>query len=262
MNFFKLIFMGLIIGMASILPGLSGGVLAISLGVYEKALNTIVNLKKEFKKGVLFLAPLGIGAVIGIFLFGVIMSPLLEKYEITVIFLFTGFVLGSLPSFLKQSTQKGFKITYLIPMLITFIIGMLFSKSAENIAQNNDVSALILFLSGGILSLGMLVPGISSSFFLMQMGVYDNIINAIISINIYYIFFVGFGFVIISLLLVKLLQTAFKRFQGYAHFAALGFLISSVIGVFPGFQSGINLIIDLFALSIGAVFVYFFMKKK
>ena len=53
MNFFKLIFMGLIIGMASILPGLSGGVLAISLGIYEKALNTIVNLRKEFKSSVL-----------------------------------------------------------------------------------------------------------------------------------------------------------------------------------------------------------------
>ncbi len=262
MNFFKLIFMGLIIGMASILPGLSGGVLAISLGIYEKALNTIVNLRKEFKKGVLFLGPLGVGAVVGIFLFGFIMSPLLEKFEITVTFLFIGFVFGSLPSFLKQSTQKGFKITYLIPLIITFIIGMLFSRSADNIAQNSDVSALILLVSGGILSLGMLVPGISSSFFLMQMGLYDNIINAIISIDIFYIFFVGIGFVITSLLLVKLLQTAFKKFAGYAHFAALGFLISSVIGVFPGFQSGFKLVIDLFALVIGSIFVYFFMKKK
>ena len=92
-GFLKLFLLGLIIGIASITPGLSGGVIAVSLGLYSVAIDSVVNIRRQFKKSFAFLFPLCLGAGIGIISFGIIMKPLLEHYETAVIYLFMCLVL-------------------------------------------------------------------------------------------------------------------------------------------------------------------------
>lgn len=261
-NFVKLLLFGLIIGIASITPGLSGGVLAISFGLYTAAISAVMNIRKDFKNSFMFLLPLAIGGGIGIILFGVIMKPLLENFETAVIYLFIGMIIGSLPSFLKESNKNGFRILYIIPLLVTFTIGMIISGTVMTAQSTSELNMINLLISGGVLSLGMIIPGISSSFILLQMGIYESLINAFLSIDIYSIFWVIIGFLIVSLLTVKLVNAAFNKFHGYAHFAALGFLLSSVVSVFPGVENNTAQIINLLLFVIGAIFVFLFMKKN
>ena len=261
-NFIKLILFGLIIGIASITPGLSGGVLAISFGIYASAINSVMSLRKNFKESFMFLFPLALGAGVGIIIFGIIMKPLLENFETSVIYFFMGMILGSLPSFFKEANEKGFRILYIIPLLITFSLGMIISGTVMQNQNTSDLNILNLIISGGVLSLGMIIPGISSSFILLEMGIYQNLINAFLSMNIYVIFWVAVGFVLISLLIVKLVHMAFNKFHGYAHYAALGFLLSSVVSVFPGFSEGTTQIINLLLFVAGTLGVFYFMKNK
>ena len=257
----SLLLSGLIIGVASITPGLSGGILAIALGLYAPALDAITKIRSEFKKSVSYLLPLAIGAGLGVIIFGIIMKPLLENFEKSIIYLFMGLVMGSLPSILQKATSDGFRLLYLIPFFVAFAIGMLLAGAVDSNIKNAELTPVILMISGGVLSLGMVVPGISSSFLLLQMGVYEKIISALLSFDLYFIFWVALGFIILSLTTVKLINAAFKRFHGYAYFAALGFLLSSMIAVFPGLRTGWYLATDVILFAIGTVSVYFFMKK-
>lgn len=261
-GFLRLLFMGFIIGIASIIPGLSGGALAISLGLYAPALDAVLNLRSSFKKSVSFLIPVGIGVLIGIILFGVVMKPLIRNFETSIIFLFMGFVLGSIPSYIKESNQNGFRILFLVPMLIAFSLGMILSGTVMNTITNSEVTPFILLLGGAVLALGIVVPGISSSFILMQMGIYEKILTGITEFDIFLIFWVGLGALITAILLVKIVNMAFKKFAGYAHYAAFGFLASSIVSVFPGFRDGIYAVIDIILFLLGTVFVYFFLKKE
>ena len=261
-GFLRLLFMGFIIGIASIIPGLSGGALAISLGLYAPALDAVLNLRSSFKKSVSFLIPVGIGVLIGIILFGVVMKPLIRNFETSIIFLFMGFVLGSIPSYIKESNQNGFRILFLVPMLIAFSLGMILSGTVMNTITNSEVTPFILLLGGAVLALGIVVPGISSSFILMQMGIYEKILTGITELDIFLIFWVGLGALITAILLVKIVNMAFKKFAGYAHYAAFGFLASSIVSVFPGFRDGIYAVIDIILFLLGTVFVYLFLKKE
>lgn len=260
-GFFRLLLLGLIIGIASIMPGMSGGILAIALGIYEPVLDAIVNIKAQFKKSFFFLLPIFIGAAIGIFIFSVIMKPLIQNFEISIIYFFIGLVLGSLPSFLKSANDGGFRLLYILPLLLFFALGMIFAGAVDSNIKNAEITPLILLLSGGVLALGMVVPGVSSSFVLIQMGVYEKILNALLTFDFYYILWIGLGFLIIAVLLVKLLNVAFKKYHGFASYGALGFLISSIIAVYPGTRQGTGLLIDIILLIIGSIFVYTFMKK-
>lgn len=260
-GFFKLFLLGIIIGIASITPGLSGGVIAVSLGLYTVAIDAIVNIRRQFKKSLTFLFPLCLGAGIGIISFGIVMKPLLEHYEVAVIYLFMGLVLGSLPSFFKEAASGGFRIIYIVPMLIAFCVGMLLSGTINSAKPEGEMSMLTLLISGGIFSVGMIIPGISSSFLLLQMGVYDKLITAFLGFNIGVIFWVGIGFVIVSLLTIKLVHIALNKFHGQTYFAAFGFLVSSMVCVFPGFQTGAALIVSLLLFATGTAFAYILMKK-
>lgn len=248
----KIIVFGLIIGFAAIVPGLSGGAIAVSLGIYPVLIRSVLNLRKEFKKSIAFLIPFGISALLGIFLFGVLMKPLLESFERSIIWLFMGLILGSMPSFLKEANQKGFKITFLIPMLIAFGAGLALSVFTGYQLPVAATSPVMLFAGGGVLAIGSLVPGISSSFIMMQMGIYEEVIDAFVTFRFTSMLWVALGAVVFFLLTVKLVNLAFEKFHGYAHFAAFGFLLSSMIGVFPGLRHFTDIL--LFLLGAGALY--------
>ena len=162
---------------------------------------------------------------------------------------------------LKEANKKGFRILYIIPFLITFTLGMFFSTTFIENSVQSDLNVLKLVIGGCILSLGMIVPGISSSLILIDMGIYESILNAFLSIDIYVIFWIAIGFLIASLLSLKLINMAFKKFAGFTHYAAFGFLVSSIVAVFPGFEFSFIQIINTLLFVIGGVLVYIFMKK-
>ena len=241
---------GLIIGFAAIVPGLSGGALAVSLGIYPLLIGSVLNLRKEFKKSLTFLIPFGICAAVGIFLFGVVMKPLLEHYEHSIIWLFMGLITGSMPAFLKEANEKGFRPMFLLPLVIALVLGLVLSMATGYQLEDAGASPLMMFLGGGILAIGTLVPGISSSFIMMQLGIYDDVIGAFVSFQISTMLWVALGAVLFFLLIIKIVHIAFEKFHGYAHFAAFGFLLASMVGVYPGIRHYSDILLFLLGTAI------------
>ena len=124
---------GILIGCGAILPGISSGVFCVIFGIYEKLINSILNLFRDFKNNFLFLLPIGFGGVTGIFLFGKILNFLFAKYPMPTSFCFMGLICGSIPILFKRANQNsGFRLHYLIFLFFAFFIGLL-SIKLENI---------------------------------------------------------------------------------------------------------------------------------
>ena len=192
MNFIK----GMLIGISNIIPGVSGGTIAVVTGVYEQLISAIGNFFKKFKEtfkdNMKLLIPIGLGAVVGVVLFSKLLEYLLETHEIPTYFAFLGLIVGSFPLIFKNALSKGFKKTYLIPFIITFAIGLTLTilekcgvvgTGIESFGLD-IVSIIILFFAGMIAASTMIIPGISGSFVLLLMGVYHPLLSAVSALNI------------------------------------------------------------------------------
>jgi len=243
------VLVGFVIGIASVTPGLSGGVIAAAAGLYEPAIHAILNLRKEFRASVYYLAPLAIGAGSGIFLFSKVMKELMTKAESAVLYVFLGLVAGSLPSLVKEANSGGFKKRYLwatvIPFAVVFFLDALMGQ-AKNPNTPVELGILDTILYGAVLAVGTIVPGISSSFILMYLGVYEKLLSAIANMELKILFMLAVGFAVAGLLMIKLVEFLFRRFRAFAYYAVLGFLLASMVMVFPGLRQGWGMALDAF----------------
>lgn len=164
---------GILLGAGAILPGISSGVLCVIFGMYDKLLNSIFGLFKNFKQNFLYLFPIALGGIIGIFSVGNILKTLLNTYPIQTSFCFIGLILGSIPILIKKvNSEHIFKLRYLFFAIIAFIIGYLLVILENKLNANNSItnfSYFYLFFSGILMSIGIVVPGVSNTLILMCM---------------------------------------------------------------------------------------------
>ena len=158
---------GMLVGIGFILPGLSGGVLAVIFGLYDRIIKFLANLRENFLKNVLFFIPVAIGAAIGIVLFAVVVEKAFGKYAAQFVCLFVGFVAGTFPSLYKTAGKKGRKSSDLwiliISTLAIFTLMVVGGKQLTEVTPN----FLIWLGSGLLMGLGLIVPGMSPSNFLI-----------------------------------------------------------------------------------------------
>ena len=164
---------GILIGSGAILPGISSGVFCVILGIYEKLIDSVLNLFHDFKKNFIFLLPIGLGGITGVLLVGKLLNFLFNEYPMPTKFCFIGLILGSIPVLFKQANQKnGFRLSHLIFLVIAFFIGFL-SVKLETILPNlinldlGENNFFYFILSGFLMAIGIVVPGVSSSVILM-----------------------------------------------------------------------------------------------
>ena len=187
MNNLILIIKGFILGIANIIPGVSGGTIAITLGIYEKLISVISNFRKSIKENIKFIIFIVLGIVISLLVFSNIIGYCLDKFPFVTILFFIGFIVGGLPILFKK-VKGRVNVLNIIVFLITFgIVIILKFISPENNIVNLDnltfIKIIGLFFAGFISSASMLLPGISGSFVLMLIGYYEPIINSIRSLT-------------------------------------------------------------------------------
>lgn len=238
--------LGLFIGLAIIVPGVSGSAVAIIFRLYEKLLYAFGNLLKSFKKCVRFLLPIAIGAVIGLVVGFIAVEQLINLVMFAVVALFAGLMLGAFPAVTDQI--KGEKIT--APRAALFLIGLAvpiaFSAISCNIVTGNAVLEnaqwyhYILFLVlGYVIAITQLVPGLSATAILMMLGYFTPLINSI-SITywgenpavfiVYACLIVGFvaGLLTVSKGMSKLIE----KWRAPTFFTVAGMSLGSVITMF------------------------------
>lgn len=254
---------GFILGIANIIPGVSGGTLAITLGIYEELIGTISHLFSNLKKNLSFIIPIGIGAVISVLAMSKLISYSLGKFPIPTTLFFIGLIVGGIPLIYKKVEKEKFKVSNISAFLITFflIIVLTFLKDGLNIVNLDSLNIgliLLIFIVGMIAAATMVIPGISGSFVLMLLGFYKPILNTISNItnfnilghNMMILIPFGLGIIVGIILVAKLIEYLLKKHEIITYYAILGFIISSVISLFIGL---FDYSLDLYQILVGTL---------
>lgn len=272
---------GLAIGTAIIIPGISGGTIALVLGAFKKIVNAVDNLfTKNFWKFLLVLIPFGIGAVLSVAALIIPFQYAFKYCLFTIVCLFAGLIIGSIPNITDnikgQPHTKANIIGFIIALIFAGIIGVFsvifkFGDSITNLF--NEVPFylyFILFGIGVIGATGLIVPGFSGSMLLLVVGFYEPILGLVSTDNIgrnislLAVFAVGVlvGFIIFS----KIMNFFLTKFKNGTYHVILGFVIGSIVSIFINsnmFNYEFPLydeIIGPFALVIGIVVSFLFVK--
>lgn len=246
----KSVLQGMVVGIANIIPGVSGGTMMVAMGLYDKLIHAITHLKSEFGKSMRLLLPIFAGAGLAIVVLSRLFEFLLENYPIPTNFAFCGLIAGSLPFIFKK--VQGHKVTVgkIIPFLIFFAVVILMAVMGETSGKAADVSfglinLIKLFFVGVIAAATMVVPGVSGSMMLMLLGYYDTIlktinrcIDAVVSFDIPALLTqcgilipFGIGIVIGIFLIAKLIEFIFSKAEIHAYYAIIGLIIASPIAI-------------------------------
>ena len=270
MSFIYLFLIGILIGTAMIIPGVSGSVIAVIFGVYDKSITAITNLFKNFKKNIIYLFVLGSGILTGAIWFSNVMMFLYEKHEIITKFSFIGLILGGIPFLIneikKKKTEKINVKMFLITLLFSLVLWYL-SENLINLTININNSSKILnffllFLSGFIYSIGKVIPGISGSFLLILIGMYEfvlsimaNPISAVVT-SFYKILPFILGLIFGVIVLLKLMKYLLDKKFGLTYSIIIGFVIGSIPALIPKFSFNLDFITGITVMIISFVLSY------
>lgn len=259
-NFFK----GFIVGIGKIIPGVSGAMLAISMGIYDKSLNYICNFRNNKKESIKYLFPICLGIVLSIIFFSKIISLSLNSFYLITMLFFIGLIIGGVPSVVDKVKRKDYYI-----VIISFIIFFLISISNVNnvyVINNNFLDFIIFFISGILEAIGTVVPGVSGTALLMVMGTYNTIINSIGNFdNIKILIPFAIGFTIGIIIVIKVINYLFRKCKCKVYAFVLGILLSSIVLlIIQSFKDSfkiIHLIIGLIFMIIG-IFISGKLEEK
>lgn len=230
---------GILVGIGFITPGLSGGVLAVVFGIYEPLMRFLANLKRQFIKNVLFFIPVGIGGVIGMVAFSAVVDFAFENYAAQFTWLFIGFIAGTFPSLFKTSGEQGRKSWHWALLILTAVGTLFLMRWMESIRSVQlTPSFLSWLLSGALIGLGVVVPGMSPSNFLIYVGLYQPMAAGIRHLDLGVVVPLALGLILCVLLLAKLIAWLFRRFYAGMYHFILGVVVGSTLAIIPAGVQG------------------------
>ena len=267
MSFLCLFLVGILIGSAMVVPGVSGAVIAVIFGLYDKGINALVNLFKDFKNNFMFLFIVGMGILIGAIWFSNILLFLYNKNEFITKLSFIGFILGGIPYLFKEVKNKGKKINYVVLIISLLISLIMFLVSRNILSEKINYSFGNLFLGGIIYSIGKVVPGISGSFLMIIIGMYNFVLQIIAHPITYGLMNVGkvipfiLGLIIGILILINIMKKLLDKHFGIVYSIIIGLVIGSLPALIPIFITPHILIIGIIVMIFSFLLSYLLLKS-
>lgn len=266
----KNIYRGILMGISDLIPGVSGGTIAFILGIYDRLLSSISGFfSREWKKQLGFLVPLGLGIVITLLAFSRVIEYLLHQHYEATQFFFMGLILGVIPYIMKQAeVKKNFtrRHFFILIAIGAALAATAFIQTNDNVEPITSLSVPIffmLFFSGWLASMAMLLPGISGSFILLLLGVYSTAINALSTLNIPIVMAIGAGVIAGFIVSSKAIQYLLEHFTYVTYAAIIGLIVGSLFVVFPGFSADpATLALSTATFAAGLVFTLLFSSPK
>lgn len=264
---------GFFFGVANIIPGVSGGTIAITMGIYEEMISSISGFLKNPKKSIMYLLPIGIGAVLSILLMSKVISFCLDRFPAPTNLFFIGLIVGGIPLLTRKVKGAKFNPINAFLLLLTFSI-IMFMTFSDGGGSNIDLSnvtfgkMILLFIVGMIAAGCMVIPGISGSFVLMLLGAYQPVISVIgdltnfshLGHNLSILIPFGVGVVVGIILIAKILEFLFNKYEVSTYYAILGFILASVIAlavtVIGVHASVIEIIVGIILFAVGSTIGY------
>ena len=249
MKFLIDVLKGVVIGVANIIPGVSGGTMAVTMGIYDKMIGAINKIFKKFVESIKILIPIGLGMVLGIVLLSFIIEKMLADYPLQTNCVFIGLILGGFPIIVNRIKGKKITPVCIVAFIVFFalIIVMQLIGGEENVAtiKMSVIEVIKLFAVGIVASATMIIPGVSGSMMLMILGYYAPILE---SINDFIrcltkfdiagmfdaakiLFPFGIGVLVGIVLIAKLVEYLFNHFEKETFYGILGLLAASPIAI-------------------------------
>lgn len=245
---------GTAIGASMLVPGLSGGTMAIILGIYDDMIHAVSSFFQDKRKNALFLLRVGLGGLLGMCLFARLLLRAVTAFPMPMLFLFLGAILGSIPVLFKKSGAGKFRPVQLVYFGTgaAIVLGMsCLPETGLDFAAAGGFGFFLLFLAGLLVSVALVLPGISASYMLLLLGLYEITLSAIDRMELLFLSPLILGVLVGILLTTRLLETAMQRFPTASYLMIAGFVAGSVTEVFPGFPSGIHIFICAVTLLAG-----------
>ena len=249
MEFLLEIIRGMVIGLANIIPGVSGGTMMVSMGIYDTLIHCITHLFKEFKKSVMTLLPYAIGMAAAIGLLSFALKWAFEHYALPTNTLFIGLILGGLPAILRQvkGKKKGAVGAVLLIASFALIIVMQLFQSENTVTIRLSVlEVLKLFVLGAVASATMIIPGVSGSMILKILGYYEPVVTvgipgfltglaqrdwAAVGYNMGILVPFGLGVIVGIFAIAKLIEVLLAHWEGQTYCAILGLVAASPVAI-------------------------------
>lgn len=259
---------GMVIGLANIIPGVSGGTMMVSMGIYDTIIGCVNNLFKNFKKSILTLLPYAIGMVAAIVALASLIKYCLADFPLPTNCLFIGLILGGLPAILGRIKGKKKGAAGAIAFAAAFALIILLEMFGHGEGAQADVSfgfvqVIMLFIVGVIASATMIIPGVSGSMMLMLLGYYNPILTTIESTVVALVSLdmgallscagvlapFGLGIVAGIFGVAKLIEYLLKRWEGVTFCGILGLVAASPVVILMGVSwSGVGVVSVLVSL--------------
>lgn len=274
-DFFKIFLCGAAIGTGMIIPGVSGGTIAVIMRIYDKLINAVSSLRTDFKNSVKFLFPLLLGAAAAVAAMFFPLKLALEYAPLPTILLFAGFMIGSCPDVIFDAKKLGFKkvdgILLFVALAIT--IGICFIPGLGSVDLSPTMGwwqYILLFLVGLLASCALVIPGISGSMLLLILGYYEPIFDTVtllFSGDFLHSFIVlalfGLGIIIGFFTITKIMQHLLNKHERATRWTILGFVIGSIPAIMLTFDyanSPLNtpqIIVGIILLILGCAASYY-----
>ena len=223
---------GLIVGATMIVPGVSGGTMAMILGIYDQLISAVSSFHKNIKENFLFLALFACSAGVGFYLFASPASWMLENYTKPVILFFVGVVICGIPVIGKKSGIRRVSLPVVMNIIFGAVIVAFISKIPENVfaleTYSETGAGLILFAAGIVTAAALILPGISFSHFLLILGLYDRLLISVKTFELSFLLPLGAGICIGIVLFSRNLEKLMEKYPRQTYMIILGFIIGSV----------------------------------
>lgn len=219
---------GFLIGAGFIIPGVSGSILAMTLGLYQPLIEAVARPFGNWGQKLALFLPVGLGAGSCLLLFSNVLRLLLAKYSLPTLYLFLGLVIGGLPTVFALANQKGFRLSYSVGLAGGLFLFLAFNRWVACIDFSHSL------LQGLLIGGGIVVPGLSVSFLLMALGIYEELLLALALWDWRVLILTAAGALGGLILASRAVSWLFRQAYGLTYYTALGILFGSLFSVFPG----------------------------
>lgn len=242
---------GIVVGLANVIPGVSGGTMMVSMGIYDKLILSLTHLIKRFKEAVALLVPIAIGMLLAVAIFAKLFSEVFfPNYPLQTNLFFIGLILGGLPVIYNKVKGNSIRPPHIIAFAVFFALVVGFAWIGEGHEAASDLSFSLLnvvklFFVGVVAAATMVIPGVSGSMIMMVMGYYNTIIDTINAfINALKAFDIaamldtftvlvpfGIGVAVGVVAVAKLIEFVLKKHSLIAYWAIIGLIVASPFAI-------------------------------
>lgn len=263
-NWLKIFLKGLCVGGTMLVPGVSGGSMAMILGIYDKLITSVSSFFACKKRNALFLLLFALGGGAGMLLFANPLLYLLQRYPLVLRWFFIGAVAGSTPMMLKKAQIHSVSWRLPVFLLVGFSAVALFSiLPAADASGAENPGALFLICAGLVAAVALVLPGISVSYLLLMMDMYNTVIQSISRLYLPYLLPLGAGVLLGIILTTKLLERAMEKHPQQTYLLILGFVLGSLPELFPGFPVSVpQWLMCLFSLALGGGAIWLLSSRE